>query len=34
MYKIVNIESSMPKKKLDNSYKEHRKLKKNISKLP
>jgi hypothetical protein len=34
MYKIVNIESSMPKRKLDDSYKEYRKLKKNISKLP
>lgn len=34
MYKIVNVEPILNKKKLDQSYREYKKLRKQISKIP
>lgn len=34
MYKIVNIESSIKKKKMDESYKEYKKIREHIGKMP
>jgi hypothetical protein len=34
MYKIVNIEPNLKKKKMDESYREYKKLRNQLSKIP